>query len=276
MDRCIQQQAIRAQFAVYAIAGVAFIDCILALAPSMKDFAIDANNWDLLYDLLHWEWEGYGREPIAIEERERISLIFAPCPEAQEKLIERAKRDAQEWAEALMESGLSPMEAIGLATEASQQIVAAEVVQSQIVSHPSAIAIPQTLMELQCNFYRPASRDRTNVLKPLMTATKVIRKSRSEGTDLAMEVAGALTAQMRQIRAGTAKGRWVAKGLSEDILQVSRYADFLVHKVLSERFGGDKAQFSSKTGIGLIEDAVFYLYLLKADNEKQTRKPKED
>lgn len=126
----------------------------------------------------------------------------------------------------------------------------------------SPIAAPKAIADLTWTFYRPVNRQRSHVLAILEAAKQaVIRAPKQASTEeLSMLVAGRVLARMNQIRSGTAKGRWVL-GLADEREAISEFADFLVLAVLDDLWHGDRSQFSAKSGIGLIEDAVYFLTL---------------
>lgn len=126
----------------------------------------------------------------------------------------------------------------------------------------SPIAAPKAIADLIWAFYRPVNRQRSHVLAILESAKQAVIKApkRASAEELSMLVSGRVLARMNQIRNGTAKGRWVL-GLADEREAIADFADFLVLAVLDDLWHGDRAQFSAKSGIGLIEDAVYFLML---------------
>ena len=254
--------------------GSSFEECLVAVLPALNRIVPDAENWQLVFDLLHWDWEGLGRAPVPIDLQDQLSLALSPWRSETAAILRRQDASAQEWADALNAAGLSPSEALGLAKADIEMTVEKESALTAVATHKSAIAAPLEIVRQYRQFYRASkmySPERTNALKPLLLAKEVIQRSSSTGEDLAVEVAGRIAAHLAQVRRGTAKGRWVISSQDAERQAISEFARFLVHHLLGERFRGDKSQFSSKTGIGLIEDACFFLYLLEQEKENDSK-----
>jgi hypothetical protein len=267
-------QEIRDKFAASMNEEKSFEDCVADVAMLINAVVPNADNFQLVFDVLLWDWTGQHPSPHP-DESDRIALKYSRFEEHQEAVIRQQIKSADEWRKDLEESGMTPMDAIGLAKLDCEMIVAEEASLTAVARHPSHIAIPQQLTQMIREFYRPAKKynpERTNVLKPLLLVSEVVKSSRSTGEDLSQEVFGRITARMAQVRASTAVGRWVIPNRADEALSIKRFADFCIHHVLSEKFGGDKSAFSSKRGIGLIEDAVWALCLLEQEKENQQEK----
>lgn len=265
---------LRCGFQGLASLGSSFEECLVAILPALNRTAKDAENWQLIFDLLHWDWEGITKQPVPIETQDNLAMILSPWKSETAAILKRQDASAQEWADALAASGVSPVEALGLAKADVAMLAEKDSSLTAVATHVSPIAAPLEIVRQYRQFYRASkmySPDRTNALKPLLLAKEVIQKSRSQGEELAVEVAGRIAAHLAQVRRGTAKGRWVIPDPSAERQAISGFSNFMVHHILGERFGGDKAQFSSKRGIGIIEDACFYLYLLEQDRENNDR-----
>jgi CRISPR type I-D-associated protein Csc3/Cas10d len=231
----------------------------------------NTENWQLIFDLLHWDWcDDPNRPNIPMGELDKMSLRYSKFGEHQEAVIESQIESAAQWRRDLEDSGLDPETALSLAHKESQMIIHAEAHHTAIANHPSPIAIPQAIVQKYRLFYRAEKRynpERTNALKPLLLATEIIQRSRSQGEDLVQEVVGRIVARMQQTRSKNAKGRWVAPNQAVERKLIYEFSCFIVYNVLGERFRQDKSAFSSKNGIGLIEDACYALYCLEQDKE---------
>jgi len=244
-------------------------------AATPLNAAPNADNFQLAFDALYFLWEcklniQHG-EVIPIPERDRIVLKYSRFGEHQEAVIQKQIDEANQWAKDLEEAGIDdPMQTISFSKAEAEFIVAKEQRETAVATHPSPIAIPQRIVQLYRVFYRAEKRynpEKTNVLKPLLLTKEVISKSSSEGEELAQEILGRISAHMKQIRGKTAKGRWVINDRAEEMRAIKEFANFMVFHVLGEKFNGDKSAFSSKKGIGLIEDACDALYRLEQDKE---------
>lgn len=268
---------IRKNFEYVARNSQDFHTAAIAVAADMKTIAPNPDNWMLMFDLLHWDWTGFKDnenkflfKQINPAELDKIAKAISPYQEQTEAIIKQQHQSAEEWAKALEACGISPEEGLGLARQELNFIVKQENHSTAIANSPSPISIPLEIVRLYREFYRTESRFKfgtTEALKPLLTAKEVIVKSSSTGLDLELEIAGKIAALMRQIHAKTAKGRWVIAEKSKEQIAISKFAGFITNHVLNEKFKGDKAKFSSKNGIGLIEDACLYIYTLEAEEE---------
>ena len=244
-------------------------------AATPLNAAPNADNFQFAFDALYFLWEcklniQHG-EIIPIPERDRIALKYSRFGEHQEAVIQKQIDEANQWAKDLEAAGIDdPMQTISFSKAEAEFIVAKEQREAAVATHRSPIAIPQRIMQLYRVFYRAEKRfnpETTNVLKPLLLTKEVISKSSSKGEELAQEILGRISAHMRQVRAGSAKGRWVISDRAEEMQAIVEFANFMVFHVLGEKFNGDKSAFSSKKGIGLIEDACNALYRLEQDKE---------
>ncbi len=244
-------------------------------AATPLNAAPNADNFQFAFDALYLLWEcklniQHG-EVIPIPERDRIALKYSRFGEHQEAVIQKQIDEANQWAKDLEAAGIKdPMLTISFSKAEAEFIVAKEQRETAVATHPSPIAIPQRIVQLYREFYRAEKRynpETTNVLKPLLLTKEVISKSSSEGEELAQEVLGRICAHMKQVRASSAKGRWVIGDRAEERQAIIEFASFMVFHVLQEKFNGDKSSFSSKKRIGLIEDACDALYRLEQDKE---------
>lgn len=272
-------QTIRAKFAE-SISGKddsveSFEYGLSEVSMLINQAAPNAANFQMLFDLMYWDWTK-DRSRINPNELDRICLKYSRFGESQEAEIKDQVKSAQEWANALKENGISPAQALGLAKAECVMIVEKEQRSSAIAAHPSHLAVPQEITRLMRQFYRADKMynpSTTNVLKPLYLAKEVISKSdsASTGEELKQLVVGRLSAFMRQVRNNTALGRWVVPDNRLEIHAICEFADFIVFNLLEQRWNGSKAQFSSKNGIGLIEDAVYFLYILEQEKENNSK-----
>ena len=242
---------------------------IIKVAPMLNQ-APNADNFQFAFDALYFLWECklniQHHEVMPIPERDRIALKYSRFGEHQEAVIQQQIDEANQWAKDLEEAGIDdPMQTLSFSKAEAEFIVAGEQRETTVATHPSPIAIPQRIVQLYRAFYRATGPETTNVLKPLLLTKEVISKSSSKGEELAQEVLGRISAHMKQVRDKTAKGRWVISDRAEEMQAIVEFANFMVFHVLGEKFNGDKASFSSKKGIGLIEDACDALYRLEQD-----------
>lgn len=262
---------IRNAFLAEVEKGCSYEDAIAAVAPLLNRVP-NAQNFQLTIDFLHWHWEGAGRPPIPVQEQDRIALKYSRFGEYQEAEIQKQVESADEWQQELEEAGLEPLQALSLAKLDCELEVAHSDRNTAIATHPSPIATPQEIVRLYRLFYRAEKKyqpERTNVLKPLLLVKEVIQHSRSTGEELSQEILGRLVAFMGQVRRRAAKGRWVVANTTTELKIMKNFADFIVFNVLEQKFGNDKAKFSSQKGIGLIEDACYALYVLEQDKENK-------
>jgi hypothetical protein len=260
---------LRSSFASLVLLDEPFEQCIIAVLPSLNRMAANAENWQLIFDLLHWDW-GATRPPVPVETQDNLALALSPWKSETAQVLASQRASAEEWAEALGANGISPMEALGLSSQDLVLTVEKESGLTQVAQSKSHLSIPLELVRQYRMFYRASKMyrpERTNALKPLLLAKEVVQRSTSSGEDLCVEVAGRIGAHMVQVRRTTAKGRWVISDQAAERQAIAEFASFVVYHLLDERFRGDKAQFSSKSGIGLIEDACYFLYLLEQDKE---------
>lgn len=232
----------------------------------------NAENYQIVFDTLHWYWEGETKNRLRPEELDRICLKLSPFREYQEAEIQKQIESANEWRDALVEAGMSPMDALSLAKVDCEVEVAIESANTAIATSKSDIAIPQEIVRLYRHFYRAAkfyNPDKTNAIKPLLLAKEVITKSSSTKEDLVQEIVGRIVARMNQVRGNNALGRYVVRNKVKEIDCIRRFADFIVYNVLEQKFSEDKSWFSSQKGIGLIEDACYYLYILEQEKENE-------
>jgi len=263
---------IRTTFAGKAKDGFEY--AISEVATLMNGAARDAANFQLMFDLLYWDYTASypNIDPLELD---RIALKYSRFGESQEMEIGAQIKAAEEWSLALEENGLDPSEALGLSKSELEMIVDKEQRSSSLVESSSHIAVPLEICRLMRNFYRAQrtapkySLTATNVLKPLYLAKEVICKSQATNEELKELIIGRVFAFMRQVKANTAKGRWVIPKAELEIGAITEFADFLVFNLLNKKWHGNKSMFSQQAGIGLIEDAVFYLYILEEDKEKQ-------
>lgn len=224
-----------------------FEKCIAAVVSTINNNVKNAENWQLVFNVLCFDWDGnFYRPSIHVDDMDRIAMKYSPYKEQQEAIITKEIESAKEWRESLEESDLLPVEGLSLAHKEAEMIVFREESNSAIAKHKSAIAIPQRIVQLYRAFYRAEKQynpERTNALKPLLLAIKIIRGSRSNGEDLVQEVAGRIAARLMQNRSGTAKGRWVVSDLRLERQLILEFASFMVYNVLNEKFNGDKAPF---------------------------------
>jgi hypothetical protein len=264
-------KTIRAEFKTAASEAVSFEVGIAAVASKLGNLVSNADNWQMVFDVFYWDWTE-NNDHIHASELDRISLKYSPFGSAQRAVIREQIRSAEEWKEALEAAGMSPLEALSLAKLDCEMEVAAETRSTNIATSPSPIAIPQEIVMLYRTFYRAAKQynpERRNSIMPLLLASEVISQSQSKGEDLSQEITGRIVAKMGQIYHGHAKGRWVVSDTATQAKLIKQFADFIVFHVLGERFNGDKASFSSKRGVGLIEDACYALYVLEQDKENR-------
>lgn len=246
---------------------------VAEVAMRLNALVGNADNWQIVFDLLYWDWTAK-HENIHPSELDRISLKYSRFGEHQEAVIRQQVRSANEWRTALEEAGISPVQALSLARGEAEFIVDEEKAKSAIAEHPSPILIPLRLVQLYRTFYRTEKRygfSNTDAIKPLLRAKEVISKSHRDASneELVMAIGGDIQQLMQKIRAGSAKGRWVIPQREKERAAIYEFAEFVVHYLLAKRFRGDRSQFSSKTGIGLIEDACLYLFHLEQDKENR-------
>lgn len=268
---------LRADLHISCDAGKSFEESIDQLAPKINQFAAQAHeykveNWQMALDTLGFVWwdPEYRGERISAERLDLLTIKFSPYRHASKALIAKQKREAKEWASDLEEAGMTTFEALAGATQVCERVVAVAQLETALAASPSGIAIPQAIVQMYRTFYRASTKYQVktaDAIRPLQVAIDVVNRSSSKGEALAQEVTGAIAAKMRQIRAGTAQGRWVLSDKQDELAAVSRFSNFIVHNVLGQKFSGDKAQFSSRSGIGLIVDACVYLYQLEQDKE---------
>jgi len=262
---------IRAIFAEKSTQG-GFEYGISEVASQMNGAARDAANFQLIFDLLYWDYTAVNPK-IDPKELDRITLKYSRFGEAQEAQVASQIQSASEWVEALEANSVSPSEGLGLSKLELGMVVEKERTLSSIAQHPSHLSVPLEICRLMRNFYRAQRINHVlsvaNVLKPLHLSKEVISKSSSTGEELKELVTGRIAAFMRQVRANTAKGRWVIPKIELEIGAIDEFADFIVFHLLNERWKGDKSMFSQARGIGLVENAVFYLYLLEEEKEKK-------
>lgn len=268
IDKGQELEKLRQAFKALADLGGGFDECLVSVLPALNRLAVDTQNWQLMFDLLHWDWQE-GHLPVSPDELDQLSTQLSPFSD-QAQVVQQQQKDAQEWGEALKKSGLTPGQALSLAKLDLEMEAEKNAVLTQTAAHPSPLSLPLAIVRQYRQFYRADKRynpSRSNALKPLLTAIGVIRKSGSDGEDLANEVAGAVLADMNQVHANTAKGRWVEPSRNVERSLIADFAGFMVYQVLGQKFRGDKSQFSSKSGIGLIEDACYFLYLMEQEKE---------
>ena len=252
-----------------------FEDAIQEISEMLNQCG-DAVNFQYAFDALYFAWECQlniqHHEAIPITELDRIALKYSQFGEHQEAVIQNLLESADEWHSELTADGLNSTDALALSMLEARFIVEAKQRKTATIDHPSPIAVPQKIVQLYRNFYRAEKRynpETTNALKPLLLVKDVISRSRSVGEDLHQEVLGRVCAFMRQVRRGTAKGRWVIKDSEIEREEIVEFTEFMVYHVLGQRFNGDKSQFSGRNGIGLIEDACSAIYLLEQDKENR-------
>lgn len=244
------------------------------VAIALNQVAPNAANFQLLFDLLYWDWTKL-RNNINPEYLDRICLKYSKFGEAQEHEIKDQQQSAEEWAASLEESDMSPLQALGLAKSECEFIVEKNERSTAIASHKSDIAVPLEICRLMRQFYRADKMYKpstTSTLKPLLLAKDVVKKSPSTGEELKELIVGRIVGFMKQVRGNTALGRWVIPSQTQEIDAITEFADFIVFNLLEQKWRGDKSQFSSNTGIGLIENAVFYLYILEQDKENSKKR----
>lgn len=243
------------------------------VAIALNQVAPNAANFQLLFDLLYWDWTK-SRININPKNLDRICLKYSKFGEAQEYEIKEQQQSAEEWAASLEESGMSPLQALGLAKSECEFLVEKNERSTAIASHKSDIAVPLEICRLMRQFYRADKMYKpstTNVLKPLLLAKEVIGKSpRSTGEELKELIVGRIVGFMKQVRGNTALGRWVIPSQTQEIDAITEFADFIVFNLLEQKWNGDKPRFAS-VDIRLIEDAVFYLYILEQDKENSKK-----
>ncbi len=246
---------------------------ISEVAIALNQVAPNAANFQLLFDLLYWDWTK-SRVSINPKDLDKICLKYSKFGEAQEHEIKEQQQSAEEWAKSLEESGISPMEALGLAKSECEFIVEKNERSKAIASHQSDIAVPLEICRLMRQFYRADKiykTSTTNVLKPLLLAKEVMGKSsRSTGEELKELIVGRIVGFMKQVRGNTALGRWVIPNQIQEIDAITEFADFIVFNLLDQKWNGDKSRFAS-VDIRLIEDAVYYLYILEQDEENSKK-----
>ncbi len=107
---------LRIAFAELAKSEEHFDRCVILIASSLSQLVFDAENWQMVFELLHWDWEGFGRECVRVELLDQLALALSPWKSETAKILSTQQASAAEWAEALQSAGISPMEALGLAT----------------------------------------------------------------------------------------------------------------------------------------------------------------
>lgn len=268
--------SIRNSFALLIEQGLTFEEAIASLQPLLKEVITNmesrdkARQYQLIFNLLHWDYSAKN-DPIPVHEQDRIELKYSPFD--QRTVIAEQIKAAEDWAESLRENNLSPREGLSLCYAEMQMMAHKENSTKEVAKHPSAIAVPQAIVQSYRQFYRAEKRfnpERRNALRPLEVASDVINKSRSEGEELSQEIAGGVKALMCQVHNGTGKGRFVTNGEIENSL-IKEFADLVV-TILENKFENDKALFLSKQGIGLIKDAVYAVYCLEQDKENLAKK----
>jgi hypothetical protein len=127
-----------------AAAISAFEAGIAAVHLSMNAVLVNAENWQMIFDLLHWDWCAVAsRQSIPVTELDRITLKYSRFGEHQEAVVHKQIESAKEWAKDLFESGISLEEALSLSFGEAQMIVHNEQKNTGISKHPSPVAIPQ-------------------------------------------------------------------------------------------------------------------------------------
>jgi CRISPR type I-D-associated protein Csc3/Cas10d len=268
---------LRADLHISCDAGKSFEESIEQLVPKINECAAQAHqykadNWQMVIDTLAYIWweSEYRNEKISAERIDALTVKHSPYGKEALAIIAQQKQSAREWAADLEEADMNPFEALAGATQVCERVVAVAQLETALAASPSPIATPQAIVQMYRTFYRASTKYQvkmSDAIRPLRVAIDVVNRSSSKGEALAQEVTGSIAAKMRQIRAGTAQGRWVLSDKQDELAAVSQFSNFIVHNVLGQKFSGDKAQFSSRSGIGLIVDACVYLYQLEQDKE---------
>ena len=248
-----------------------FSEALMPLLPVVNLSALNAENWQFLFDLLYFTWTGSGGEQMSTSNLDALSLKLSPF-QGQQKIIGKQQQDAAEFAAALHHLGISPSDALSLSYKEAEMARHREALSQQAAAHPSPIPLVVELVEKSRAFYRANKRhnpSRSSVLKPLLLAKEAVLKSRSTGADLQYEVAGAIASMMAQIRGNTASGFWVINQANLERQTINEFAYFFVFHVFEGKLQGSRAEVSSQR-FKLLEDAYWALYLLEQDKENQS------
>jgi len=95
---------------------------ISEISMLLNEFAINADNFQLLFNVMYWDWTEK-RGSIDPGELDRISLEYSRFGEAQEAVIQENINSAQEWAQSLKDGEVSPRQALSLAKFECEMIV---------------------------------------------------------------------------------------------------------------------------------------------------------
>lgn len=106
-------QSIRLQFQALKKEGRSFEQCLVPLLSAIKEIVCDADNWQIIFDLLHWDWTE-DKEPVAPEILDAIAKRWSHYGQ-QGQIIEQQIEAAQEWRESLERLGISPAQGLSLA-----------------------------------------------------------------------------------------------------------------------------------------------------------------
>ena len=243
----------------------------MPLLPVINLSAPNADNWQLLFDLLYFTWTGMGGDQVSVADLDALSLKLSPFRQ-QGAVITNQQQDAVEFVAALNHLGINPGEALSLCHKEAQMMSNREASSQQVATHPSPMPLVMELVKATRAFYRANKRhnpSRSSVLKPLHIAKEVVLKSRSTGADLQYEVAGAVASMMTQVRGNTASGFWVINQPELERQAINEFAYFFVFHVFEGKFKGSRAEVSSQR-FKLLEDAYWALYLLEQDKENKS------
>lgn len=268
----IDANAITTAFKGSSKESQSFSEALMPLLPVINLSAPNADNWQLLFDLLYFTWTGEGGDQVSVADLDALSLKLSPFRQQGAAVITNQQQDAVEFVAALNHLGINPSEALGLCQKETQMMSSREDFLQGVVNSPSPMPLVMALVKAIRAFYRANKRhnpSRSSVLKPLLLAKEAVLKSRSTGADLQYEVAGAIASMMSQVRNNTASGFWVINQANLERQAINEFAYFFVFHVFEGKLQGSRAEVSSQR-FKLLEDSYWALYLLEQDKENQS------
>lgn len=249
--------------------------CIVQVLPLIQEANLDAANWEMVFSTLAWLYDGATKVYPPTEFQDRLVSKYCPNKVGIRSELKQRQDAAVKFGQALDAMGIDRSEAytvLGDCKAALDNNIENDRQRTAIAKHPSPLSVPQHLVDLYRAFYRAEKRfnaTNTDVLKPILRAKEVVLKAprNTNPLELTQMVFGDLCNLMQQIRNGTAKGRYVIHQREWEQQAILAFADFFVNYLLMETFCGDRSKMTSKTGIGLIEDACSALFRLEDNKE---------
>jgi hypothetical protein len=252
-----------------------FEECIQGILSLVHDAGFNAANWEMLFATLAWHYDGVTKVYPPAEFQDRIVTKYCPDKVGIRSVVKQSQESGRKFGEALDEMGVDRGKAFTILDDCRTVLdnnIENDKQRTTIAKHPSPLSVPQHLVDLYRAFYRAEKRfgaTNTDVLKPILRAKEVVLKAprNTNSLELTQMILGDLCNLMQQIHNGTAKGRYVIHQREWEQQAILAFADFFVNHLLMETFGGDRSKMSSKTGIGLIEDACSALFRLEDHKE---------